>query len=228
MQVNPPIELLICDCDGVLIDSEIIAQRHLQQALAQHYPAQELAALLNSSFGLLTADILARVETHFGRPLPTGFVDAQRTIITSLVQREVQPISGVREALLAIDLPLAVASNGRSEAVRFALERCGLSERVNRGIFGVERVVHPKPAPDIYLLAAHTAAVAPQRCLVVEDSVTGATAALAAGMQVVGFLGASHIPPQQGDLLSELGVQHLITQMDELPALLRNVFQRVV
>lgn len=223
MQPKPSIELLICDCDGVLIDSEIIAERHLHAALAEYYPAHELDVVLAGTFGLQSRDILARVEAHFGKPLPTGFLEENRNIIKARIRAEVQPIAGVRDALMKIDLPLAVVSNSLSDAVAFALQRCELVERVNCGVFSADQVERPKPAPDLYLLAAETAGVDPRNCLVVEDSVTGATAALTAGMQVIGFLGASHIPPEHGETLRQLGVEHLIGRMDELPGLVQRV-----
>lgn len=223
MPPKPPIELLICDCDGVLIDSEIIAERHLHAALAEHYPAHELDVVLAGTFGLQSRDILARVEAHFGNPMPEGFLEEHRTIIKALIRSEVQPIEGVRDALLKIDLPLAVASNSYADAVAFALQRCELVERVNRGAFSADQVERPKPAPDLYLLAAKSAGVDPRNCLVVEDSVTGVTAALTAGMQVVGFLGASHIPPEHGETLRQLGVEHLIGRMSELPGLVEQL-----
>ncbi|UQY33339.1 HAD-IA family hydrolase [Pseudomonas fulva] len=223
MPPKPPIELLICDCDGVLIDSEIIAERHLHAALAEHYPAHELDVVLAGTFGLQTRDIMARAEAHFGKPLPEGFLEKNRAITKALIREQVKPIDGVREALLQIDLPLAVASNSYADALAFALQRCELVERVNIGAFSADQVERPKPAPDLYLLAAERAGVDPSRCLVVEDSITGATAALTAGMQVIGFLGASHIPPEHGEALRQLGVQHLIGRMSELPPLVERL-----
>ncbi|ASL25670.1 HAD family hydrolase [Azotobacter chroococcum] len=213
------IDLLICDCDGVLIDSEIITGRVIREALAALVPEHELDAQLHGSFGLQSREIIARAAMHFGLDLPEDFHPNVRRRAEEIIRAEVQAIAGVREALHAIDLPLAIASNSQHEAVRHALERTGLTGRVDVGVFSADLVKHPKPAPDVYLLAANTAGVDPQRCLVVEDSATGATAALTAGMQVIGFLGASHIPPEQGEVLRGLGVEHLLHDMRELPAL---------
>lgn len=213
----PSIDLLICDCDGVLIDSEIIAERSLHQALSQLYPAQALRELLAGTFGLQTRDIFKRVEDHFGQPLPAGFIDHLHAHTEALIRDEVQAIPGARDALLAIELPVAVASNSRFDAVQFALGRAALSERVNAGVFSADRVARPKPAPDVYLAAAQANGVAPGRCLVVEDSTTGATAALAAGMRVLGFIGASHIPPGHAEQLLALGVEATFSDMRELP-----------
>lgn len=217
------IDLLISDCDGVLIDSEIIAEHVMREVLIELFPAQELENVLTGTFGLQSRDILARVEAHFGTPLPEGFLERQRALTESRIRRDVQPIPGAREALQAIDLPLAVASNSRLEAVTFALQRCDLTERVSHGVFCAEHVERPKSAPDVYLLAARTVNVAPQRCLVIEDSATGVIAALQAGMRVIGFLGASHIPAEHGETLRQLGVEHLIGDMRELPDLVKRL-----
>lgn len=219
MNPNRHIDLLICDCDGVLIDSEIISDRVLREALSRHAPLHELEIVLDGTFGLQSRDILARVEALLGIRLPSDFHAQHLARSEAQIRHEVQAIAGVRDALQRIDLPLAIASNGRYPAVVHALQRSALSERVDSGIFSADQVERPKPAPDVYLLAAQTAGVAPQRCLVVEDSATGASAALAAGMRVIGFLGASHIPPEHGETLRRLGVEHLIRDMRELPAL---------
>lgn len=217
------IDLLICDCDGVLVDSEILSERLMREALAAHVPLDELEVLLHGTFGLQSRDILARVEAHFAISLPLDFHAQHLLRCEALIRSQVQVIPGVHAALHSIDLPLAIASNGRYQAVEHALLRSELSERVDIGIFAAEQVERPKPAPDLYLLAAKTAGVAPQRCLVVEDSATGVTAALAAGMQVIGFLGASHIPPAHGETLRQLGVHHLIEDMSQLPALVERL-----
>ena len=137
----------------------------------------------------------------------------------ALIAAEVQPIAGVRQALEQIPLPLAVASNSRRHNVIASVERAGLTERAAGRIFSADMVERPKPAPDVYLLAARTAGVVPERCLVIEDSPTGATAALAAGMQVLGFTGASHIPQGHGDTLRRIGVLEVFDDMRDLPAL---------
>ncbi len=217
--MNSYIDLLISDCDGVIVDSEIIVERLRREVLGERFPLQELDILLAGTFGLQSHDILARVEAHFGVELPDGFHTELRQRSEAATFRDAAPIAGVRDALLAVDLPLAVVSNSRRASVEHALQRAGLRERVDAGIFAAEDVERPKPAPDLYLLAARRAGVVPSRCLVVEDSATGATAALTAGMRVIGFLGAGHIPPEHGEVLRELGVEALLRDMRELPAL---------
>lgn len=211
------IELLISDCDGVLVDSEILSERIVMDELSRHTPRTELEKLLEGTFGLTTRDIIQRVEERFGITLPEGIHKDIRTRAEQLIATQVEPIPGVKEALERIDLPLAVASNSQRHSVVSSVARAGLTERVAGHIFSADMVEHPKPAPDVYLLAARTMGVSPENCLVIEDSATGVRAALAAGMRVIGFTGASHIPPEHGETLRRLGVTALISHMDQLP-----------
>jgi len=212
-----PVELLISDCDGVLVDSEILAERVVLDGLAAHAPRAELEALLHGTFGLTTRDIFNLVEQRFGITLPPQLFSKLRAQAEALIAASVEPIPGVKRALESIDLPLAVASNSLKHSVESSVRRAELVARVAGNIFSADMVAQPKPAPDVYLLAAKTLGVAPERCLVIEDSTTGARAALAAGMRVIGFTGASHIPPTHAETLSKLGVTALIAHMDELP-----------
>lgn len=211
------IDLLISDCDGVIVDSEIISHRVLFEALSLYVPAERLKEALEGTFGLTLPSIMDLLEKRFDLALPSSFDDDLRRTSEQVVADEVQAIPGVREALLAIDLPLAVASNSRLHNVEASLRRAGLTERVGGHIFSAEMVSSPKPAPDVYLLAAERMGVAPGHCLVVEDSPTGVLAARTAGMQVIGFTGASHIPAGHDLALRELGVAAVISDMRDLP-----------
>ncbi|MEA9580382.1 HAD family hydrolase [Xanthomonas nasturtii] len=219
-------ELLISDCDGVLVDSEILADRVMREALAAFVPAEPLEHLLETTFGQTTREVLRRVEEHFSLQLPETLLAQIQARSEALISAEVQPIPGVREALEQIPLPLAVASNSRRHNVIASVERAELTARAAGRVFSADMVERPKPAPDVYLLAARTAGVAPERCLVIEDSPTGATAALAAGMQVLGFTGASHIPQGHGDTLRRVGVLEVFDNMRDLPALFARLAQK--
>ncbi|WP_415844691.1 HAD family hydrolase [Stutzerimonas zhaodongensis] len=211
------IDLLISDCDGVIVDSEIISHRVLFEALSLHVPAERLHEALEGTFGLTVPSIIDLIEKRFDLTLPKTFDEDLRRQSEKIVADEVQAIPGVREALIGIELPLAVASNSRLHNVESSLRRAGLIERVAGNIFCAEMVPSPKPAPDVYLLAAERMGVAPGHCLVVEDSPTGVLAARTAGMQVIGFTGASHIPAGHDVALRELGVAAVISDMRDLP-----------
>ncbi|WP_371182791.1 HAD-IA family hydrolase [Xanthomonas sacchari] len=212
-----PFDLLISDCDGVLVDSEVLADRVMLDALGAYVPRAELEQFLAGSFGLTAQEIVQRVQRQYALELPPGLYQEIRTRSEALIAAEVQPIAGVREALLALPLPIAVASNSMRESVVASVARAGLAERVGERIFSADMVARPKPAPDVYLLAANTLGVAPERCLVIEDSATGASAALAAGMTVIGFTGAAHIPAGHAATLRQLGVAAVMEHMRELP-----------
>jgi len=211
-------DLLICDCDGVIIDSEIVCDRILMDMLREAYPGRDLAPALAGSFGLQTSDVLKRLEGHLEEDLPAGFYERLDQAIVETLLREAAPIPGVRAALEQIGLPVAVASNSSRDWIELSVERAGLAARIGGAIFSAERVARPKPAPDVYLLAARESGVAPARCLVVEDSETGVAAALAAGMSVIGFTGASHIPEHHPGRLLALGALRIVESMDRLPA----------
>ncbi|WP_217473918.1 HAD family hydrolase [Stutzerimonas stutzeri] len=212
------IDLLISDCDGVIVDSEIISHRVLFEALSLHIPADRLDEALEGTFGLTVPSIIDLIEKRFDLQMPATFDADLRRQSEQVVAEEVQAIPGVRDALLAIDLPLAVASNSRLHNVEASLRRAGLTERVAGHIFCAEMVPSPKPAPDVYLLAAERMGVLPGHCLVVEDSPTGVLAARTAGMRVIGFTGASHIPAGHDQALRELGVTAVVHDMRDLPA----------
>lgn len=212
-------ELLISDCDGVLVDSEILADQVMREALASLVPSEPLEQLLETTFGQTTREVLRRVEERFALQLPATLLAQIQARSEALIQAQGKPIAGVREALEQIPLPLAVASNSRRHTVIASVERVGLTAHAAGRIFSADMVERPKPAPDVYLLAARTVGVSPERCLVIEDSHTGVAAAVAAGMQVLGFAGASHIPSGHGDTLRRIGVLEVFDDMRELPAL---------
>ena len=110
-----------------------------------------------------------------------------------------------------------MASNSRRHSLERSLARAGLSELIGERLASADMVALPKPAPDVYLHAASLLGVAPERCLVVEDSSTGTRAALAAGMRVIGFVGAGHIPAGHAEVLRELGAIAIVEHMRELP-----------
>jgi HAD superfamily hydrolase (TIGR01509 family) len=217
LRIEGSFDLLICDCDGVIIDSEIVCDRVLAAALREAYPGRDLAAALAGSFGLQTSAILERIAAHLGEPLPEGFFERLEREIVAALHREATAIDGVREAVEGIELPVAIASNSSADWIELSLARAGLARRVGPAVFSADRVPRPKPAPDVYLLAAREMGVAPARCLVVEDSRSGVTAARAAGMSVIGFLGASHIPARHGEELLALGARRLVEHMAALP-----------
>ncbi len=216
-------EALVCDCDGVIVDSEVIAERALVQALSELAAPAEVAAVAREAFGQSTSAVLGLVEKRLAISLPAGFQAELHGTIEQLIATTAAPIEGVRGALEAIELPLAVVSNSLYASVVNSVRRAGLEERVAGRIFTAEMVRAPKPAPDVYLRAASSLGVAPSLCLAIEDSTAGVQAAVAAGVPVLGFVGASHIPPLHAERLLELGAVAVFERMAELPSLVRRL-----
>ena len=218
-----PVELVICDCDGVIVDSEILAEQVLLDLLSAYAPQAEISVLLRQSFGLSSSDILKIAEKQFGVVLPPDLPAEVRAMTEAVIAESVQPIPGVKAALEEIDLPLAVVSNSLYRSVANSIRRAGLDERVAGKIFSADMVALPKPAPDLYLLASSSMAVPPERCLAIEDSSAGVRAAMAAGVRVIGFVGASHVPPTHAANLVAMGVVAVARQMSDLPSLVRRL-----
>jgi HAD superfamily hydrolase (TIGR01509 family) len=216
-------DLLICDCDGVLVDSEIVADRILVETITGLYPGRGAEQVLANGFGTQTEVLLARVADHLGEALPVNFSEELRNNLDRRLALEAEPIRGIRQALETAGLPVAVVSNSPESRVRNAIRRAEIDHLIGERIYTADHVERPKPAPDVYLLAAHSLMVPPERCIVVEDSGPGVTAAKAAGMSVIGFVGASHIPAGHDAKLLGLGAGHILTDMALLPQLITDL-----
>ena len=219
-------DLIIFDCDGVLVDSEVIAFRVLVRELEERLPGSNVARFVRDTTGMTTAAILAQVQSQVGRPLPAGTLGELQRATDLALDEELQPLPGVVDALAAIPALKAVASNSALVRIQSSLARARLTEAFAERVFSADMVAAPKPCPDIYLHAAEQVGVPPQHCLVVEDSVTGVTAARMAGMAVIGFTGASHVPVNQGERLRLVGATVAIDHMDLLPELVNEWSRR--
>ncbi|WP_233803289.1 HAD family hydrolase [Paraburkholderia sp. HP33-1] len=214
------IDHLICDCDGVLVDSEVIADRVMFDTLTATFPGLDFAPVVKTAFGQQTSRFLAGLEKQFDITLPANFLDTIEHNVELALAASLGPIHGVRDALQRVTLPAAVVSNSRLTRVSASVRRAGLQQIFGERVFSAEQVARPKPYPDVYLFAASTLGVEPARCLVVEDSVAGLNAARAAGMKTIAFVGASHIPDGYADALRAMGITRIMKHMDELPALI--------
>ncbi|MBB3231755.1 HAD family hydrolase [Halomonas stenophila] len=213
---------LIFDCDGVLVDSEAIAETTLLELLGEWLPDLAARAELKAALGMTTANILDHLEACSAYRLPTDAAARVDDAIEARLADELRAIDGVAAAIAALELPLAVVSNSRRRRVLASLATTGLDARLgNSPIITADQVAHPKPDPAVYRLAAERLGCAPGDCLVVEDSVSGVTAAHGAGMAVIGFTGASHVPPGQDERLREAGAWRILPHMQGLEALVR-------
>jgi HAD superfamily hydrolase (TIGR01509 family) len=183
------LELVILDCDGVLIDSERIAVRTDVKVLAKLGWVLTEAECIERFVGLSDKSIKTAIEAHLGRALPDDW-DAQfQPLYRDAFAAELTPVPGVVAALDRITLPTCVASSSSHEKLRFTLGLTGLYDRFAGRIFSAYDVARGKPAPDLFLHAASRMGVSPAACAVVEDSRYGVEAARAAGMRAFGFAG---------------------------------------
>jgi HAD superfamily hydrolase (TIGR01509 family) len=179
--------LVIFDCDGVLVDSERLAVRTEAEILATlGWPLSE-ADIVDRFVGRSAQHMHAEIERQLGRRV--DWVAEFEARYREVFSRELVPVQGIVEAIDRIDLPTCVASSGSHDRMRFTLGLTGLLDRFDGRLFSADDVAHGKPAPDVFLHAAAAMGVTPARCAVVEDSVSGVTAGLAAGMRVLAFAG---------------------------------------
>jgi len=217
---HQPIDLVIFDCDGVLVDSEPLANRLLAEALtAEGFPTTPEECLERYT-GISMRAAFAMVEAEWGRRLPADFEERVKAHDLEVFARELKPVAGVREALARIPLPKCVASSGAPDKIRLSLTLTGLIGFFAPHLFSAHQVARGKPAPDLFHFASETMKVPPWRCCVVEDSEAGIQAARAAGMRVLGFAGAGHAGPGYADRLRRAGAPVVFDDMADLPNLL--------
>ncbi|MEU7427921.1 HAD family hydrolase [Streptomyces sp. NPDC040750] len=184
-----PIELVIFDCDGVLVDTERIAvgvQVALGATLGWPLTSEEV---ITRFIGRSHADIGAQVAAQLGEETAAVWSKRFEELHREAVDAELAPVDGIFEALSGITLPTCVASSGSHDKMRHTLGRTGLYEHFAGRIFSASEVGRGKPAPDLFLHAAHRMDVDPAACVVVEDSRPGIQAARAAGMRAFGYAG---------------------------------------
>ena len=209
-------ELVIFDCDGVLVDSEpIINRAHAEVLTACGYLITE-EVLVERFCGMSDPEMLAIIERECGRTLPASYAERVGLMIEAGFRQSLAPIEGVAEALDSLSLPICVASSSSVAQIRQKLEITGLLQRFGERLFSATMVARGKPAPDLFLYAAQHLATVPDRCLVIEDSPAGIDAALAAGMTAIGFSGGSHCGPEHGVRLQRHGAALVIDHMLEL------------
>ncbi|MCJ2050152.1 HAD family hydrolase [Methylobacterium sp. J-070] len=213
--------LVIFDCDGVLVDSEPLSLACLTAGLKRIGVAIDLATVRARFTGTSMASIMAHIARDYGVTAPPGFVEAVKAETLALFDAELRAMRGVAEAVAAVSLPVCVASSSDPVRLRHSLTLTGLLPLFGDHVFSSAQVARGKPFPDLFLFAADRMAVAPARCLVIEDSVPGVTAARSAGMRVAGFTGGGHWghDPAGADLL-RAGAARIFSDFSDLAAVL--------
>ena len=218
--------LILFDCDGVLVDSEVLATRELQRYLEDlSFPTAFEVENHDRFTGLSLRDIRTSLETQAGRSLPEDFERELRRRDVKAFQRDLRPINGVRDTLSALDLPRCVASSGSQEKIRHSLALTGLIDYFGTHLFSAhdQQVHQGKPAPDLFLHAAKSMGFKPNRCLVIEDSVAGVRAGIAAGMHTIGFAGGSHCNTDHPARLRHAGAHDVAMNMSTVTAIIDRI-----
>jgi HAD superfamily hydrolase (TIGR01509 family) len=208
--------VVIFDCNGVLVDSEPIVFAVLADALSRIGISSSAAELAQQFHGRRPADVFAMLARSARRTFPLDFPDTVAADTLRRLRAQLRPVAHAAHALTWIRGPKAVASSSPIDRVRISLEVTGLLRYFEPRLFSASEAARGKPAPDLFLLAAKRLNVAPAECIVVEDSVAGVTAAKAAGMQPIGFVGSS---PSEGRLARELGAAGARSVIADLRAL---------
>ena len=206
-------ELIIFDCDGVLVDSEILSCRCLSQVLAGYGINLGVDQALDLFLGRSVAAVLEHFEA-LGCTIPEQFSTELRVGVRAAFFSALSPIEGVSSVLEGLQIPHCVASSSDVDRVSFSLSLTGLASHFDGRLYTSQMVEHSKPAPDLFLYAAERMQVDPHHTLVVEDSVSGVKAGKAAGMTVWGFVGGSHYQSRDGKaILREAGADRVFGRM---------------
>jgi HAD superfamily hydrolase (TIGR01509 family) len=205
--------LIIFDCDGVLVDSELLACRCLCEALAGHGIEVGLEEILDRFLGRSLDAVLAHYQ-GLGRSIPPQFPAELRVKVQETFRSALCPIDGVGSVLEGLDIPHCVASSSALDRVSLSLSLTGLARHFGDLLYTAQMVDRGKPAPDLFLFAAERMRADPPRTLVIEDSVSGVQAAKAAGMMAWGFVGGSHYRARDGAAsLLEAGADRVFARM---------------
>lgn len=209
------IDLVIFDCDGVLVDSEMITNRIFAQMLNDLGIPISIDDMFQKFVGRSMPQCLEMIAGMLGRAVPAGFVEEYRSRTEEALRANLKPIPGIEAVLEGLAVPYCVASSGSHEKMRVTLGVTGLLAKFQGKIFSVADVARSKPFPDVFLHAASESGVPASACAVIEDSPTGVQAGVAAGMKVFGY---SALTPKHR--LTAAGAHCTFDNMLDLPALL--------
>ena len=187
------VDLVIFDCDGVLIDSEIISAQMLVAELARLGVAIDLDYVARHFLGRSYPTVMQQIREEFGLNLPEAFEEQYRNRLLAAFERDLTIMPGVAEVVAGLAVPYCIATSSSPRRARRSLEIVAFPGLEETPLFTASMVEHGKPAPDLFLLAAKKMGVKPRDCLVIEDSLNGIRAAHAAGMEVLRFTGGTHL-----------------------------------
>ncbi len=220
-------DAILFDCDGVLVESEILYQEIQMQALADLGLTYEKEDYVSRFMGI--GDKAFYEETNkdhqkkFGKNLPVNFESDLKAFLEIEFEKRLQPVENISNILAQISRPMAVASSSHLTFLHTKLAHTGLSDFFGEHVYSADMVERAKPFPDLFLFSADHLQTPPDRCIVIEDSEHGVKAGLAANMHVIGFCGASHCNEAHAEKLKNAGAHDIAMSVEELENLLRPV-----
>lgn len=222
MTIKTRPELVIFDCDGVLVDSEPISLSVILDVLADAGLTISESVGYQHMLGKSLSTNIAWIQQTYGLAVTDAHLSDMRSRLYARFETELKPVQGVADTVRNLGIPVCVASSSQPERIALSLRLTGLLDLFSPNVFSATMVSRGKPAPDLFLFAARKMGVAPDKCVVVEDSPAGIRAAQAGAMDVVGFVGASHAEPAKlRKTVVNLTPSAIISDMTELPALLK-------
>ncbi|WP_051447502.1 HAD family hydrolase [Rhizobium leguminosarum] len=221
MDVKP--KLVIFDCDGVLVDSEIIVSTAEAAEITRAGHRISVEEAVKQFAGVPASEMYRIIEARLGVPLPADLSTRIDSRVRELYLTDLAEIAGARATIRKLKVPCCVASSSEPNRLGLALAKTELLDLFYPHVFSTVLVRNGKPAPDIFLYAAEKMGVPPAHCVVVEDSVAGVTAAIAAGMTPLGFVGGSHCSPLHTESLQEAGAKRIFSRFEDLDAILEEL-----
>jgi HAD superfamily hydrolase (TIGR01509 family) len=213
-----PPGLIIFDCDGVLVDSETLAGRNVSECLRALGIEVSASEVISRYTGISDKMMCEDLRRQFGQLIPQDFAEMLRLTVSERFEADLQPIPGIERVLREIPYRICVASSSPSERIKHSLTVTGLIRYFDtENTFSSVQVSRGKPAPDLFLFAAASMSVPAAECAVIEDSIPGVVAAVAAGMRCIGFAGGGHCDPEHAEKLLKAGALSLLTEMRALP-----------
>lgn len=217
------IDLVIFDCDGVLVDSEILASTVEADEITRAGYAISVEEMITEFAGMPSVDMHRIIENRMGTGFRPDFLNRVEARIRELYLSDLIAIEGMRELIDTLQVACCVASSSRPNPLGLALSKTGLFECFYPHIFSTCLVTRGKPAPDIFLYASEQMNARADRCVVVEDSAAGISAAKAAGMTAFGFVGGSHCLQHDTQRLKSAGADHVFDRCEDLGKALKDL-----
>lgn len=220
---NKLLELIIFDCDGVLVNSEPLSARATAKALREFGIQMDSQTAMRLFTGITVSDAMAITKDQYGIDLPPEYHHRKAELVEYEFRHHLAPLSGITDLLAQLAIPVCVGSNSPHDRLKITLDCTGLAAFFVDQVYSAEDVSYGKPDPALFLHAARRNNVTPENCLVIDDSPTGILAAVAAGMPVIGFTGGTHAGPDLTEKLRSHGANWIANSHRDVTQLINTL-----